>query len=132
MEKAAALSGMTPDEFVRRFVVIDSVEVDGQRVEVFVPVKLGVDGLPLARPGTRVDRLYTLFRSPCVFYDGHGCRIYWARPVECRKYICTNEPSENLSMEALGRMWLEGQVSEEAPRAAAAEGPPPEIGRAHV
>jgi len=114
VEAAAAFVGLSPDEFVRRHVVITSVEVPlsegggGETVEVeaFAPVKLGQDGRPLIRPATRADRLYYMFRGPCTFYDGAGCRIYGARPAECRRYDCTR-PEENLSHEELGRMWLE-------------------------
>lgn len=108
VETAAAALGLSPDDFVRRYVVIDSIVVDERRVEAFVPVKLGRDGAPLIRPGGRTDRLYGMLRAPCIFYDGKGCRIYAARPIECRRYICTNEPAQNLSHEEIGRMWRDG------------------------
>ncbi|MCS6913719.1 MAG: YkgJ family cysteine cluster protein [Myxococcales bacterium] len=113
VERAAALVGLSPDAFVRAYVVIDQVEIEGQRVEAFVPVKVGRDGLPLHQPGTRVDRLYRMLRSPCIFYDGQGCRIYPARPIECRRYVCTQAPEDNLSHEEIGRMWLSGTVPSE-------------------
>lgn len=108
VEQAAALLGMTPDAFVRAYVIIDNIELDGERVEVFAPVKLGRDGAPLRTPGTRADRLYRMLRSPCIFYDGTGCKIYGARPAECARYVCVNEPEQNLSHEEIGRMWRAG------------------------
>jgi Fe-S-cluster containining protein len=108
-EKAAELLGMTPDAFVREYLIIDHVEVDGVKVEVFAPVKLGRDGNPLIPTATRADRLYSLLRSPCVFFNGQGCKIYGARPIECRTYVCTNPPEKNLSHEEIGRMWLEAE-----------------------
>lgn len=114
LEGAAKLLDMTPDAFVRTYVVIDRLRDPDDReapdIAVFVPVKIGRDGKPLAEPGTRVDELYRMFRSPCVFYDeaARGCRIYAARPLECQRYVCTNEPSENLSHAELARMWRDG------------------------
>lgn len=107
VEAAAELMGLPPDEFVRRYIVVDDIEVDGQRVSVFAPAKMGRDGQPLIPPATRVDALYRAFRGTCIFYDGKGCGIYEARPIECRHYICTNEPADNLDHEAIGRLWLD-------------------------
>lgn len=106
MEKAAALKGMDPDTFVRTYCIIDSATVDGDTVHVFAPIKLGRDGQPLRTPGTLADPVYSMFPSPCVFFDGSGCGIYGARPVECREYICTNQPSENPSKDGVARLWL--------------------------
>lgn len=113
VERAAAMLGMSPDAFVRAYVVIDHVEINGQLVEAFAPAKVGRDGLPLRQPGTRTDRLYRMLRSPCIFYDGQGCRIYPARPIECRRYVCTQAAEDNLSHEEIGRMWLSGTVPPE-------------------
>jgi len=112
VEKAAELLGMTPDVFFREYLIIDHTEVDGQRVEVFAPAKLGRDGKPLIPTGTRAKRIYQLLRSPCIFFNGSGCKIYGARPVECRSYVCTNLPEDNLSHEQIARMWLEGDEKE--------------------
>lgn len=109
VERAAELKKMSPDDFVRTYLVIDFVELEGRRVEVFAPVKLGRDGKPLIPTGTRTDKLYQMLRSPCVFFDGQGCEIYDARPIECRAYVCTNPPEENLSHSQIARMWLEGE-----------------------
>lgn len=113
VEKAAALLGMEPDAFVRRYIVVDRIEVDGEPVDVFVPVKLDRFGEPLVPPATRVDALYRMFRGPCIFYDGEGCGIYAARPVECVRYICTNQPAENLSHDAIARMWQRGEARDD-------------------
>ncbi|GIW72105.1 MAG: hypothetical protein KatS3mg102_1647 [Planctomycetota bacterium] len=112
VEKAAALLGLEPDAFVRRFCIIDALELEGERVEVFAPLKLGRDGAPLLPPGSRADALYRMFRGTCIFYDepARACRIYPARPLECRRYICTNRPSENLSRRAIAGLWRQGRV----------------------
>lgn len=104
VEKAAELLGMTPDAFVKAYVVIDHFEVGGRLVEAFVPVKMGRDGNPLIPTATRTDRLYQMLRSPCVFFNGSGCDIYDARPYECRLYVCT-EPA--LDREKIARQWME-------------------------
>ena len=104
-DRAAATLGLEPDAFVRQFLVIDEAEVDGERVPVFVPVKLDRFGQPALPPASRVDDLYRFLRGPCVFFDGSGCRIYAARPIECERYVCTNAPEQNLSHEAIGRLW---------------------------
>ena len=107
VEEAAAVLGMEPDAFVRKYVVVDEVDVDGRMAYAFAPVKLTRQGKPAWKPGTRVDALYRTLRGVCVFFDGEGCRIYQARPAECRAYSCTNDPEDNLSHEELGRRWLE-------------------------
>lgn len=111
MEKAAAQRGMDPDEFVRTFCIVDSVEVEGQTVHVFAPLKLGRDGQPLREPASLADRVYKMFPGPCIFFENEGCGIYGARPVECRQYICTNKPSQNPTKEGIGRLWLQAAES---------------------
>ena len=111
-DKAAELLGMSFEDFAKTYLVIDSVVVDESPVDVFVPVKVGRDGTPNARPLTRVDKLYTRLPNPCVFFRDNGCGIYEARPYECRRYICTNKASDNPSHEEIGRMWRDGVVPE--------------------
>lgn len=111
VEEAARLMGLEPDAFVRKYLVIDSVEVDGTRVHVFAPVKLGIDGKPAIPPASRADELYRTLRGQCVFFgtaaDGlPGCGIYEARPTECRRYICTNAPADNPTHEQIARLWM--------------------------
>lgn len=108
VEKAAALLEMTPDEFVRAYVIIDGVERDGEWVEAFAPVKLDRRGEPALPPGSRADELYRVLRGPCVFFDGDGCRIYGARPIECSQYVCTNPPEANPTHVALAALWRGG------------------------
>lgn len=108
VEQAAALLDLEPDAFVRRYLVVDSLEVDGEEVHVFAPVKLALDGKPAIPPATRADALYRSLRGTCVFFDGVGCGIYEARPIECQRYICTNKPADNLDHEAIARMWRDG------------------------
>jgi Fe-S-cluster containining protein len=104
VEKAAEALGLDADEFVRNYVVIDQTVVDGETVHVFVPVKLARDGKPAIKPASMVDGLYRSLRGPCIFYTGEGCRIYSARPVECRHYICTKD-DENMSHDTIATMW---------------------------
>jgi len=122
VERAAAALGLEPDAFVRRYAVVVEVEVDGRTAQAFAPVKLGRDGEPLIPPASRADRLYYALRSPCVFYTGEGCRIYAARPYECRRYVCTNPPEANPTHAGIGRMWLEGAAPDPDPA------PDPETG----
>ena len=105
-ERAARLVGLEPDAFVRRYLVIDGIEVEGRRVEVFAPVKLDRFGEPALPPASRVDELYRTLRGVCIFFEGDGCGIYEARPVECRSYLCTHAPEQNLSHAAIARLWL--------------------------
>jgi Fe-S-cluster containining protein len=105
VEAAAALLELAPDEFARRYLIIDSVELDGERVEVFAPVKLDRLGEPALPPLSRADRLYRFLRGQCVFYGADGCGIYAARPLECRQYVCTNAPEDNPSHVAIARLW---------------------------
>jgi Fe-S-cluster containining protein len=116
VEAAAALLNMSPDDFVKRYLVIDWTELDSARVEMFAPVKVGRDGQPAYETGRRADRLYRYLRGQCVFYDGQGCGIYAARPLECRRYICTNTPADNLSPLTLARMWRDGVAEADARR----------------
>lgn len=108
LEQSAEVLGIAADEFVRKFAVIDGIEVDGKRVEVFAPVKLDRFGKPAWPPGTRVDALYRSLRGVCVFYDGQGCKIYQARPVECARYLCTQPAELNMTHEQVAALWLGG------------------------
>lgn len=108
VEKAAALLAMSPDAFVRRFLVIDTVAVDGAAVPVFAPVKLDRFGKPALPTGRPVDALYRVLKGVCVFFKNDGCAIYAARPLECAKYVCTNAPADNASQEDIARLWRDG------------------------
>jgi Fe-S-cluster containining protein len=105
VEAAAALLGLEPDALVRRYLVIDVLEVDGEEILVFAPVKVGRDGRPALAPASRTDRLYRTLHGPCVFWDGQGCRIYAARPLECRRYLCSAPPETWLGEAELARLW---------------------------
>ncbi len=107
-EAAARHVGMDMGEFVNTYLVVDRLDTTAGRIEVFAPVKLAPDGSPAAEPGTRVDGLYHLGRGPCVFYDpeAKGCRIYPARPLECRLYSCTNLPEDNPRKLDIALLWL--------------------------
>lgn len=107
VEGAAALMGMSPDAFVRRYLVVDAIEVDGEPVSVFAPVKLARDGKPAIPPATLADPLYRALRGVCIFFKNDGCSIYEARPKECRDYICTNKPADNPTHEQIARLWKE-------------------------
>lgn len=105
IEGTAELLKITPDELVRTYLVIDSADVDGEQVFAFAPAKLALDGKPAIPPASRVDALYRSLRGQCIFFDGAGCGIYSARPVECREYICTNAPADNPTHEDIARRW---------------------------
>ena len=56
VERAAALLELTPDDFVRKHLVVDGCELEGHGwVHVFAPVKLALDGEPALPPASRVD-----------------------------------------------------------------------------
>ena len=114
LEQSAQALGMQPDEFVRKFLVIDGIEFEEKRVEVFAPVKLDRFGKPAWQPGTRVDALYRTLRGVCVFYDGHGCKIYQARPIECARYLCTQPAEQNMSHLEVAALWA-GAAESDAP-----------------
>lgn len=108
VEGTAELLGLSPDAFVRKYLVVDWIDVDGERVHVFAPAKVGRDGLPLVETAKPVDALYQAFRGQCIFYDGTGCGIYAARPHECRGYSCTNADEDNPTHTDIARLWLSG------------------------
>lgn len=129
-EVAAASLGLEADAFVRTYLVVDYVDlpivVPGaddasepatERVYAFAPLKLGVDGHPAIPPATRTDALYQTLRGQCVFFradigDGAaGCKIYDARPTECRRYICTNAPEDNPTHAQIGQLWRAAAVN---------------------
>lgn len=105
VEKAAEILGIAPDALVRSKLVVDRIEVDGQIVHTFAPVKLDRFGKPAFATGKVVDELYRMLKGTCVFYDGKGCQIYAARPLECARYLCSQPAEKNLSHEELARMW---------------------------
>lgn len=105
-EAAADVLDVDPDHLARNYLVIDGCEVPGEGwVEVFAPLKLAADGTPLVPALTRVDDVYRRLHGACVFFDGSGCRIYAARPAECRAYVCTNPPARNLTHVEIARRW---------------------------
>ncbi len=112
-EVAAEFEGMEPDAFVRTYLIVDFYELDGQRVHAFAPVKLDRFAEPALQPGTVADRLYQELRGVCVFFDGQGCGIYAARPLECRRYDCTHEPEDNPKRSELARLWRDAARREE-------------------
>ena len=105
VEKAAALKEMEPDAFVRSYLIVDGMEVDGDWVHVFAPVKLDRFGKPALPPASQVDGLYRALRGSCIFYTGEGCDIYAARPMECSGYVCTKAPEEQPRHEDIARQW---------------------------
>ena len=106
VEQAATLLGTTPDAFARTYLIIDGCALDDLGwVHVFAPVKLAIDGEPALPPLSQVDELYRVLRGVCTFFDWEGCRIYAARPAECRAYVCTNAPEDNLTHAAIARQW---------------------------
>ena len=106
IEQAAELLEITPEEFARQYLIIDGIKLDGMGlVEVFAPVKLDRFGEPALPPLSRVDDLYRYLKGQCVFFNGLGCRIYEARPIECRGYFCANPPEDNLSHGEIALFW---------------------------
>ncbi len=105
-EKAAELLNMAPDAFVRRYLIIDEVESEGETVQVFAPVKLDRWGRPALPTGGPVDKLYRALRGQCVFFKDNGCQIYGARPWECDAYVCTNAPEDNPSHADVAQRWI--------------------------
>jgi len=108
VEKAALLKGMEPDAFVRQYLVVDHMMVDGELVHTFAPVKLDRLGKPAYALASVVDELYRTLRGTCVFFTGDGCGIYQARPMECAAYVCTEDPEKHLSHETIARLWKKG------------------------
>ena len=112
-EAAAEQLGMAPDAFVRKFLVVDQLKVDGVAVQVFAPVKLDRFGARAMPTGRQVDGLYRALRGVCVFFTGDGCRIYAARPYECARYVCTNAPADNPSHEDIARLWVQAAAGDD-------------------
>ncbi len=115
-ERAAALLGREMGDFVNEFLVLDFHETTVGRIEGFVPVKLGRDGEPMEPTGARVSGVYRMWDGPCVFFDGEGCGIYGARPLECRLYDCTHLPEDNPSKLDVALLWLGAWKAQQAGR----------------
>lgn len=113
-EEAQGRSALTPREFIRQHLIIDWFDLEGERIDVFAPVKLARDGLPLEPAASRATDLYGRLKGQCTFFDPKvGCTIYPARPHECRGYICTNDPDDNPTHRDIALLWKEA-ASEEA------------------
>ena len=106
-EAAAAALDLEMAELVNGWLVIDHVDTSIGRIEAFAPAKLGPDGLPVEPPGAQTSELYSYSSGVCVFFDGMGCRIYAARPLECRWYDCTSLPEDRPPRLELARLWLD-------------------------
>lgn len=105
-ERAAAFVGLTMGELVNRYLILDHHETTIGRIEAFAPVRLAPDGEPVEPPGGRVTAFYHLGEGPCVLFDGQGCSIYPARPLECRLYDCTHLPEDNPRRIDIALLWL--------------------------
>jgi Fe-S-cluster containining protein len=116
VEKAAEFLGMTVDAFVRQYIIIDGITVEGYGwVDVFAPVRLNKHGEPALPPLSRADFFYRYFKGPCIFFKDNRCRIYPYRPVECRHYFCGQSPEQNLSHLKIAWMWIKGTDIPPAP-----------------
>jgi Fe-S-cluster containining protein len=106
-EKAAMLLGLPMADFVKKYLIIDYIETNWGKIEVFVPVKVDKDGVPVEPTNSKASRVYPMKKGTCIFYDEaeKGCRIYFARPIECRRYHCENSPEENMSKLQIAEMW---------------------------
>ena len=110
VEKAARHLGMEVDSFVRTYLVIDGIEVEGHGwVDVFAPVRLNKFGEPALPPLSRADSFYRYFDGPCIFFKDNGCIIYPCRPIECRCYYCGRPEEKNLSHKEIALMWIAGE-----------------------
>ncbi|MBN2441571.1 MAG: hypothetical protein JXJ04_09490 [Spirochaetales bacterium] len=111
VEKAAQHLGMEVDDFARKYLIIDGIEVEGHGwVDVFAPVRLNKHGLPAFPLLSRVDVFYRYFEGPCIFFKENGCILYPCHPIECRHYFCGQPEEENLSHQEIARMWIDGNA----------------------
>ena len=99
---------LEPRELIRRYLIIDWLEIEGERIAALAPAKLARDGLPLEPPASRATGLYGRLKGRCVFFDDtKGCTIYPARPYECRAYDCTHHPDDNPTHRQIAQMWAD-------------------------
>lgn len=110
VEKAAAHLEMKADDFVRQYLVIDGIDVEGHGwVDVFVPVRLNKMGEPALPPLHRVDNIYRYFDGPCIFYQNQNCRLHPHHPLECRRYFCGQPEEKNISHKEIALLWVAGK-----------------------
>jgi Fe-S-cluster containining protein len=111
MEKAAEWMKLPVEEFVSRYLVLNSIQLTDlpgrPTVEAFVPTKVDEKGQPLEGAGRRSSRVYQYMKGPCVFYKDRRCEIHPVRPMECRAYFCEQDEKLNLSHEQIGKLWYE-------------------------
>jgi Fe-S-cluster containining protein len=103
-EKAAALTGMSLQEFFDAHLAVDWWEVDGGG-DAFVlsPAVVG------AKPGSEFPGNPN---GTCVFFQGGRCRIHAAKPAECRALWHDGLPGGLHEEVAMAWKDRQGQLSE--------------------
>lgn len=84
--------GISTDELVDAYLVVEYVENAGRKMFMFSPAKLRRGGKPLFSPGEVVEEWYLTKQGRCIFLDsGDRCSIHPVKPFECREYLgCRN------------------------------------------
>lgn len=111
IDQAAALMGMTRQEFINRYCVIDYwAGPRGKRTHVVVPAKVGAGGEPIEPTGKRVSYDYAFERGRCALLDeSDRCRIHAAKPRECAD---THASSCTTVADPKGGSWMREKIVE--------------------
>jgi Fe-S-cluster containining protein len=99
-EKAAALKGMTLEEFFKKYLAVDWWGVNKQLL-VLAPVNQG----PFE---TQPGGMYSWYPvGTCIFYIDGKCDIHEAKPYECKKAAHEPSPRDEADArhEAVAKAW---------------------------
>ncbi len=87
LPRIARKMGISRDELERSFLVFHRLIQGGIEARVPAPLKLK-NGMPMAEPGSTVDRHYEGKPGRCIFLDDNsGCLLHPVKPFECSAYL---------------------------------------------
>jgi Fe-S-cluster containining protein len=90
--KIANHFGLSERELFTRFLVLDYVEISGEKHYYVCPARNN------DQPGTIVKSDWAFSNSPCGFLDGNDCSIERVKPEGGRKFHCSLITSSNRNL----------------------------------
>lgn len=107
MEQAAAALGISPEEFMAQYGIVDfwCAEDDLPETDVIRPRTVG-------ERGTRATWASAFQSAPCIFLDAtQRCQIHAVKPLECKQTFGCDQNPMNLRPE-IARQWHEVRQGE--------------------
>ena len=97
LAKIADHFGFSERELFTRFLVLDYVEVSGEKYYYVCPARKDDE------PGTTVEPYWTFSDSPCVFLNGGACSIQEVKPKGGKSFYCSLMMNSNRNLVGYGK-----------------------------